>query len=43
VVLEVLPGLLKRFEQSGLRTVTLPQALQAEASGMTAARAEACA
>ena len=43
VVLEVLPGLLKRFEQAGLRTVTLPQALQDEASGMTAARAEACA
>ena len=31
VVLEVLPGLLQRFEQAGLRTVTLPQALQAEA------------
>ena len=29
VVLEVLPALLKRFESAGLRTVTLPEALQA--------------
>ena len=28
VVLEVLPALLKRIEQEGLRTVTLPQAMQ---------------
>jgi peptidoglycan/xylan/chitin deacetylase (PgdA/CDA1 family) len=41
VVLEVLPGLLQRFGQAGLRTVTLPQALQAEAGGTTPAQAEA--
>lgn len=40
VVLEVLPGLLERFAQAGLRTVTLPQAMQAEAYEITHAQAE---
>ena len=43
VVLEVLPGLLRRIEEAGLRAVTLPQAMQAAAGRMTPAPAEACA
>ena len=41
VVLEVLPDLLRRFAQAGLRPVTLPQAMQAEAHQMTLVQAEA--
>ena len=32
VVLQVLPALLRRFEQAGLRAVTLPEALRAESA-----------
>ena len=41
VVLEVLPGLLKRFAQAGLRSVTLPQALRAEVRDTVNAQAGA--
>ena len=41
VVLEVLPELLQRLDQAGLRTVTLPEAMQAEAREPTNAQAEA--
>ena len=40
VVLEVLPDLLERFAQAGLRSVTLPQAMQVETREMTHAQAE---
>ena len=43
VVLEVLPGLLKRFAQAGLRSVTLPQALRAEVRDTVNAQAGAAA
>jgi peptidoglycan-N-acetylglucosamine deacetylase len=43
VVLEVLPGLLERFAQAGLRSVTLPQALHAEVRDSVNASAGAAA
>ena len=43
VVLDVLPGLLECVAQAGLRTVTLPQALRAEARDSASAQAGAAA